>query len=74
MTPSQLQSLVLNGGSIIIDATNITALSIQSLALSAKTHNAVIIIKHSSKLTPLQCNAIAFAGGRKGNIIFDFTD
>lgn len=74
ITASQLQSLVFTGGSIIVDANNLTASSLQSLAFTAKTHNSLVIIKHANKLTAPQCNSIAFAGGQKGNIIFDFTE
>lgn len=74
MTTLQLQSLVYTGGSIIVDANNLTASSLQSIAYTAKTHNSLVIIKHANKLTALQCNAIAFSGGQKGNIIFDFTE
>lgn len=74
ITATQLQSLVYTGGSIVVDANNLTASSLQSIAFTAKTHNSLVIIKHAQKLTSLQCNAIAFAGGQKGNVIFDFTE
>lgn len=74
MTTSQLQSLVFTGGSIIVDANNLTASSLQSIALTAKAHNSIVVIKNASKLSSSQCNSIAFSGGQKGNIIFDFTE
>ena len=74
MTTSQLQSLVFTGGSIIVDANDLTASSLQSIAFTAKTHNSIIVIKNASKLTSSQCNSIAFSGGQKGNIVFDFTE
>lgn len=72
-TSTQLQTLLLAGGSLVVDANIMTALALQTLAFAAKTNKSIIVIKNANKLTSTQCNAIAFAGGGQGNIVFDFS-
>ncbi len=73
-TSMELQSLVFSGGSIIIDAKDYQVSSLQSIAFTAKSHGAQVIIKHASILSISQCKSIAFSGGGHGVVVFDFTD
>lgn len=74
MTFSEIQSIVFTGGSVILDANDFTALSLQNIAFVAKSHGAKIIIKHASQLTASQCKSIAFSGGGQGVVTFDFCE
>ena len=48
-------------------------MDIKSMAFSAKTHGVHLFIKDATKLSVLDCQSIAFTGG-KGTVIFDFTE
>lgn len=74
MTFSEIQSIVFTGGSVILDANDFTALSLQNIAFVAKSHGARITIKHASRLTSSQCKSIAFSGGGQGVVTFDFSE
>lgn len=73
-TPSELQSIVFSGGSIIINANDYTPSTLQTIVFSAKSHGAKVMIKHANALTGAQCRSLAFFGGGQGNVTFDFTD
>ena len=73
-TAMELQSIVFSGGSVIVDANDYPASSLQSIAFTAKSHGAQLTIKHASILSTSQCNSIAFSGGGHGVVVFDFTD
>lgn len=73
-TASEIQSIVFSGGSVIVDAKDYSASSLQSIAFTAKSHGGHVTIKHASNLTTSQCKSIAFSGGGHGIVTFDFTD
>ena len=73
-TAMELQSIVFSGGSVIVDANDYPASSLQSIAFTAKSHGAQLTIKHASILSTSQCYSIAFSGGGHGVVVFDFTD
>lgn len=73
-TASEIQSIVFSGGSVIVDARDYTASSLQSIAFIAKSHGGHVTITHSSALSTSQCKSIAFSGGGHGIVTFDFTD
>jgi hypothetical protein len=73
-TTSELQSILLSGGSVIVDANDYTASSLQAIAHTANSYGAHITIKHASVFSTSQCKSIAFSGGGHGVVTFDFTD
>lgn len=73
-TVLELQSIVFSGGSVIVDATEYSASTLQSIAFTAKTHGAQVTIRKASCLTTSQCKSIAFSGGGHGVVTFDFTE
>ena len=73
-TASELQSIVFSGGSVIVDAKDYPASSLQTIAFTAKSHGGHVTIKHASLLTTSQCKIIAYSGGGHGIVTFDFTE
>ena len=67
-----LKTILMNGGSIVVNANDYSSLELKSLAMEAKANNAKLHIKHADTLSSLACKSIAMSGG-KGNVIFDFT-
>ena len=73
MTSTDLKSILFQGGDIVINADQFPVFEIRSMAFTAKGHGGHIYIKSASKLTVLDCKAIAFSGGR-GTVTFDFSE
>ena len=66
----ELRSLLISGGSLIVDASAYSPLELKSLAIVAKANGSKITIRNASLLSTLECRSIAIAGG-KGTITFE---
>ena len=69
----ELRSIVVAGGSVIVDAVNYNTLELRSLAVASKLNGGKVIIQKAYLLNSLDCRSIAVAGDR-GSVFFNFAD
>lgn len=69
----ELRSIVVAGGSVIVDASNYSTLELRSLAVASKYNGGKVVIQKAYLLNSIDCRSIAVAGD-PGNVIFNFTE
>lgn len=72
MTSIDIKTILFRGGDVVISAEDFSVMDIKSMAFTAKSHGAHLIIKNAGILSVLDCQSIAFTGG-KGGVTFDFS-
>ena len=72
-TALEIKGICIAGANVIINATDYSVLELKSIVIAAKIAGTRLCIKHSSKLTTLDCKGIANVG-EKGTVTFDFVE
>jgi hypothetical protein len=72
MIVSDLRSIALAGGSIVVDARQYNASDLRAIAVTGKIKGAKLFIKNAKTLSTPDCTSIALAN--PNNVEFDFSE